>query len=98
MAVPTSYNNIKDMLGIKTTKTVSDFIQYVIESYMIFDIYKYNPSLKKQYTTDKKIYVIDNGLRNAVAFCVLDDLGKLFENMVYIELKRQNKTIFFAKN
>ena len=98
MAVPTSYTNIKELLGIKTTKTVTDFVQYVIESYMLFDIYKYDPSLKKQYTTDKKIYVIDNWLRNAVAFCVLDDLGKLFENMVYIELKRQWKNIFFAKN
>lgn len=43
----------------------------------------------------KKIYCIDNGLRNAVSFKFSKDEGKLAENLVFLELKRRKKEIFY---
>ena len=42
-----------------------------------------------------KCYLIDTGIRNAVSFKFSDDLGKLAENLVLIELKRRGKEVYF---
>ncbi|MCD4789874.1 MAG: DUF4143 domain-containing protein, partial [Bacteroidales bacterium] len=39
----------------------------------------------------------DNGLLNAVSFKFVNDTGKLLENLVYLELRRKNKNIFYHR-
>jgi hypothetical protein len=68
------------------------------ESYLVSELFKYDYSLKKQYVSNKKVYVIDNGVRNAVAFSFSRDTGKLLENLVFLELKRQGREIFYYKS
>ena len=46
-------------------------------------------------TTPKKIYAIDNGLILANTFNLSDNLGKLLENQVYLDLRREGKKIFY---
>lgn len=92
-----SYNSLKKALGIKSTTTVQEYVSYLEESYLIFELYKFDYSLKKQYTSNKKVYVIDNGIRSKIAFKFSDDKGKLLENLVFIELKRRGKEIYFYK-
>ena len=64
---------------------------------MIFELYRYDNSLKKQYQSNKKIYVIDNGLRNAVSFRTGQDKGRMLENLVFIELKRRGTECWFYR-
>ena len=64
---------------------------------MLFELYRYDYSLKKQYQSNKKIFVIDNGLRNAVSFRTGQDNGRLLENLVFIELKRRGIECWFYK-
>ena len=45
----------------------------------------------------RKIYCIDNGLRNAASFKFSSDEGKLAENTTFIELKRQNQDVYYWK-
>lgn len=93
-----SYNTLKNMLGIKTTMSVRAYVGFLEESYLIFELFKYDFSLKKQYISDKKLYVIDNGIRNATAFYFSADRGRLLENLVYIELKRRGKNLYYFKD
>jgi predicted AAA+ superfamily ATPase len=93
-----SYNTLKDILGIKTTMSVRNYVGFLEESYLIFELFKYDYSLKKQYISDKKLYVIDNGMRNATAFYFSADRGRLLENLVYIELKRRGKNLYYFKD
>lgn len=93
-----SYNSLKKILGFKSVMTVRNYIEFMEESFLVFELYKYDYSLKKQYVSDKKIYVIDNGMRNTVAFYFSKDLGKLLENLVFIELKRRRQEIYYYKN
>ena len=37
-------------------------------------------------------------MRNAVAFRFSDDKGRMLENLVYIELLRRGKSVYFFKN
>ncbi len=93
-----SYNSLKNTLQIKSSNTVQEYINYLEECWLIFEIYKYDFSLKKQFISSKKIYNIDTGIRNKIAFRFSNDLGKLLENIVFIELKRRQKEIYFFKS
>lgn len=93
-----SYENIAKTLNIKSNTTVKIYLDNMEESYLIFTLPKYDFSLKKQYTSNKKMYVIDNGLRNSVAFYFSEEKGRLLENTVFLELKRRGGTLYFHKD
>jgi len=93
-----SYNSLKNTLGFKSVTSVKNYIEFIQESFLVFELYKYDYSLKKQYVSDKKIYIIDNGIRNVVAFSFSTDSGKLLENLVFLELKRRGKEIYYFKD
>lgn len=93
-----SYNTLKNILGIKTTMSVRAYVGFLEESYLVFELFKYDFSLKKQYISDKKLYVVDNGMRNATAFYFSEDRGRLLENLVYIELRRRGKNLYYFKD
>ena len=46
---------------------------------------------------EKKIYSIDIGLNNATEFKFSDDIGKSLENSVYLDLRRQDKEIYYHR-
>ena len=92
-----SYNSLKSALNIKSATTVQEYISFLEESYLIFELYKYDYSLKKQFISNKKVFVIDNGIRNKVALMFSADKGKFLENLVFIELKRRKKKFYFYK-
>lgn len=93
-----SYNALKNTLGFKSVVSVRDYVGFLEEAYLIFEIFRYDFSLKKQHVNEKKLYCIDTGLRNAVAFRFSEDKGRLLENLVLIELLRRGKTVYFFKN
>ena len=97
-ANPATYNALKNTLGFKSVVSVRDYVGFLEQAYLIFEIFRHDFSLKKQYVSDKKLYCIDTGLRNAVAFRFSDDKGRLLENLVLIELLRRNKSVYFFKN
>lgn len=98
-----SYNNLANKLksiGFDVSKnTIIEYISYFEDAYLFFQNIKYDYSITKQLGAIKKIYCIDNGLLNAVSFKFSDDIGKLLENLVFVELKRRNKeSYYFKKN
>ena len=93
-----SYHALKKVLGFKSAVSVRDYVGFLEEAYLVFELFKYDHSLKMQYVNDKKLYCIDNGMRNAVAFRFSGDLCRLLENLVFIELLRRDMTIYFFKN
>ncbi len=92
-----SYNSLKSILGYKSVISVKKHLGYMAEAFLLFELYRYDFSLKKQFGSSKKIYAIDNGLRNEVAFSFSEDTGRLLENVIFIELKRRNSDIFYFK-
>jgi predicted AAA+ superfamily ATPase len=93
-----SYNSLKSILSIKSTATVKEYVAYLQESYLIFELYKFDFSLKKQFVSNKKIYACDNGLRNRISFLFSKDTGKIFENLVFLALRRKNEDLYFYKS
>lgn len=92
-----NYKNLAEDIGLSRV-TVSNYITYLSECYLLFLINKYSYSYKNQIKSAKKIYAVDLGLINAVSFKFSSDLGRAYENLVFIELKRRNKEIYYYKN
>ena len=88
-----SYNNLKELLEFSNTSKVKNYVDFLCEAYIFFTVNKYDTSLKKQMVNKKKVYAIDNGIINAVAFQFSENKGRLLENAVFLELKRRYKDI-----
>lgn len=91
-----SYNRLAKNVGINI-ETVERYLGFLKESFLLFSLNIFSYKLKVQYKQNKKIYAIDTGLRNSISFRFSEDIGKLFENIVFIELKRRNKDIYYWK-
>ena len=93
----TNYNALAKILGFNSTTSIREYISCLSESYLLFEMYRYDNSLKRQYLSNKKIYVTDNGLRNAVSFRTGQDTGRMLENLVFIELRRRGRECWFYR-
>lgn len=93
-----SYNNLKELLEFSTTSKIKNYIDFLCEAYIFFTINKYDASLKKQMVNKKKVYAIDTGIVNAVSFQFSENKGRLLENVVFLELKRRYKDIYYFED
>ena len=89
-----SLRNLRNSIGI-SYDTIKDYISYYKEAFLFFSLDHFSYSFKEQKISASKIYCIDNGLRNAVSFKFSKDEGKLAENLVFVELKRRNKDVYY---
>ncbi len=90
-----SYNSLAKVVGVKNASTISNYVAFLQDSYLIFMVNKYDVSLKKQIQNAKKGYLIDLGLLRTLAFHHTEDNGRLLENLVFLELKRRGKEIYY---
>ncbi len=90
-----SYNSLAKVVGVKNASTISNYVAFLQDSYLIFMVNKYDVSLKKQMQNAKKGYLIDLGLLRMLAFHHTEDNGRLLENLVFLELKRKGKEIYY---
>jgi predicted AAA+ superfamily ATPase len=88
------YNYLKTQ-GIKISKnTIYNYIEYFKDAYILFTLNKHAYSYKKEEQTLPKIYFIDNGLLQING---ITDKGRLFENMIFLELVRREKQTAYFK-
>jgi len=92
-----SYNNLKKVLGVGSMNTIKSYADFLENSFLIFLINRFSYSLKQQFVANKKIYCIDNGLAESVAFQFSKNKGKFLENLVFLELKRRYPEIYYYK-
>jgi len=90
-----TYHKIKNIFEIKSVHTVKNYLDYLEEAYLLFEIYPFYFKLKEQLKKPRKIYGVDTGIINALVPRLTIDYGKLIENLVFLELKRRSKEIYF---
>lgn len=83
---------------IKVAKdTILEYLSYLVDVNFIFLIPLFSYSVKVQQANPTKIYCVDSGLRNVVAFKFSQDEGRLVENCVFLSLKRKGWDVFYWK-
>jgi hypothetical protein len=93
-----SYNSLAKVIGVKNATTVKQYLGFLQDAYMLSVVPKYDVSVKKQLLNAKKVYGIDLGLMRQISFQHSENQGRLLENLVFLELKRQAKTIYYHRN
>ncbi len=93
---PFSYGTIAQTLGI-STDTVKEYLGYAEESYLLYSLRKYDPSVRKQLANPRKMYCLDTGLVSAVSFQFSENKGRLMENLVYTTLRRRGEEVFYHR-
>lgn len=90
-----SYNSLAKLVGLKHPDTVKNYLEHIESTYLLFQVMRFDWSIKKQIGYQKKVYFIDNAIINKVGFNATDNMGQLLENLVFIQLKRQNKEVYY---
>jgi len=90
-----SANGLKKLFNINSSTTVLEYLSFLQDCYLLQFIHKFSYSLKVQQFNQKKVYAIDSGLINTVSTSFTSDMGRKFENLVFIELRRQFQKIFY---
>lgn len=89
------FNDVKSQ-GISASKnTLYDYIQYIEDAYLLFFVPIYAESVRKVHTNPKKIYAVDPGLVGSYTLSLSPNYGHLFENLVFLDLKRKNHEVFY---
>lgn len=83
-----SYNTLTKVTKCRSVHTVEKYLDYLEEAFILFRLKRFSFKVKEQVASNKKIYCIDNGFIHAKAFKLSYDTGKLYENIVAIELKK----------
>ncbi len=91
-----SFNKLRERLQLGSVNTVKNYIEYLENSWLFFSINVYDYSVKRQQIAPKKIYAIDTGLINAVGFSFSPNTGKLWENLVFLALRRRTRGIHYV--
>ena len=69
--------------------TLKNWLQVLENSYLVFVLERYSPKLKQQVIAPKKIYCIDTAMADIISFKISENIGKLMENLVVVELLRR---------
>lgn len=88
-------SKLSAQLGLKTATTILEYLSFLEQSYLFSFVPKFDYSAKAQSVNPKKVYCIDTGMIQNVTLFATKDLGRMFENAVFIELRRRTKNIWY---
>lgn len=78
--------------------TVENYIEYLVNSYLFYQVNRFDIKGKQQLATQEKYYLVDIGLRNfKLGKFQYQDVGHILENIVYLELKRRGYQVWIGK-
>lgn len=79
-------------------RTVESYINAFIESYIVYQVKRYDIKGKQYLKTLEKYYLVDIGLRNTMLGSSHGrDMGHVLENVVYLELLRRGYDLYIGK-
>ena len=91
-----SINKLKNNFKV-SYDMANAYVEYLTKAYMLFEVNKFDYSLKKQNANDKKYYSVDLGLSNLMRVPNLQTRGADLETVVFLELLRRGYRVYYYK-
>lgn len=89
--------NDRSRQGKPAIQTISAYVGAILESYLFYEIKRYDVKGKAALRTLGKYYIVDIGLRNYLLGYRDVDIGHMIENIVYFELLRRGYDVSVGK-
>ena len=87
--------SLSKIIQIKNLSTLKSILDTFEKEFVFFFVNKFDFSIKKQIQNPRKVYCVDTGFITHMGFRFSENLGKLLENLVFIELKRKEKEVYY---
>ena len=98
---PVSYKSITDYIisaGRRISQnTVSDYVEMLREAFVFYPVERFDITGKQLLKNNRKIYIVDSGIRNYLLPRKNFDIGYVLENTVFLELIRRNYRVNIGK-
>ncbi len=89
------YLSLKSQGHSVSKDSVYDWLAFIEDAYLSFQCPLYSESRRKQDSNPKKNYIIDAQFHHVVSFAGAENTGHLFENLVYLDLRRAGCEVFY---
>jgi predicted AAA+ superfamily ATPase len=90
-----SYSTLQNISGVKSLSSIKDYLWYYEQTYLFFYLKKFDYSVKKQIMNPKKVYTIDSAFAHRLGFHFSENKGRILENIVFLELLRRHKEVYY---
>ena len=91
-------DNIEGVEKNSSYNTIANYIDALIDSYLIFKANRYDIKGREFLKTQEKYYAVDIGLGyNMLGQSSAKDMGHILENVVYLELLRRGYEVYIGK-
>lgn len=88
------YNDLKSQGYSVGRNTLYEYLDHITDAYLAFAVPIYSDSIRKVESNPRKIYAVDSGLCEAYSFSTNNNYRRLFETMIFIDLKRRGDDVY----
>lgn len=89
------YNTLKRQGFSVGRATLYDYLEYIEDAYLMFKVPLFDESERKVQSNPKKIYAVDTGLVHSYTFSFSKNYGRMFENVIYLDLRRRGYQVYY---
>ncbi|MCE5317181.1 MAG: DUF4143 domain-containing protein [Parachlamydia sp.] len=89
------FNDLKSQGRSLGKNTLYEYFAYISDCYLAFLVPLYTESTRKQESNPRKAYAVDTGLAGSHMIEAPHNMGRLFENLIYLDLRRYGYTVHY---
>jgi len=94
ISLPVTFSSLQRSIGFSNSDTVREYMSYLSNAYVFYEMRQYHDSIKKQLRNPRKVFVNDVAFHNLVGFSNSQNLGRKLENAVYLALRRKSAELY----